>query len=331
MKKQPYQNFGEGGSSNSRKKLAELGLPENIDGTNILDIGCNAGFFCIEAIKRGAISAVGIEAQPTFYEAAIKNAKSAGVADKCRFILGDWNEIIPSLEERFDYILWLAAMHYEQRPARIANWLRWKIKPSGKLILDVGVDGSSDIQSDWFKLTRPGAPEAYPNIKMLHHIFSNFVLRYHTLSESLQHQGDRFIYHGSPRRPIVILIAGVKGAGKTVLANSLADKAVRISGDVLLSRIDSEQAASNEFGLSLEVFRKNTGSLLSNQIKLVTFLGSVNAGRGLKGLADLLCHPVTPDSDVYIIEGGILSSLKFRLAVKDSLGPGYLVWGTERV
>lgn len=331
MKEKPYQDFGGGGSSDSPRKLAELGLPDDMSGTRVLDLGCNAGYFCIESAKRGAELAVGIEARAKFFEAAKENAAAAGVSDQCRFILGDWNDVIPSLDERFDFVFWLAAMHYEKRPMRMANWIRSKMNPSGTLVLDVGVMASVQNHSDWFKLPRPETPDSYPSLKMLHRIFPKFALRFHTHSESLPNQGKRFIFHGAPRRPIVLLIGGETGSGKTVLADTITGDAVRISVDALLSQLDRQEMAPNEFGRTLETFRQQSESLLKHQKRLVAHLSSVNEARGLIDLAKLLCHPVNLDSDLFVIEGGLLSLPEFRRAVKKVLGSGYVIWGADRI
>ena len=38
-------------------------LPEDLSGKTLLDVGCNAGFYCFEAARRGAERVVGVDAQ----------------------------------------------------------------------------------------------------------------------------------------------------------------------------------------------------------------------------------------------------------------------------
>jgi len=38
-------------------------LPEDLSGKTLLDVGCNAGFYCFEAARRGAARVVGVDAQ----------------------------------------------------------------------------------------------------------------------------------------------------------------------------------------------------------------------------------------------------------------------------
>jgi tRNA (mo5U34)-methyltransferase len=38
-------------------------LPEDLSGRSLLDVGCNAGFYCFEAARRGAARVVGVDAQ----------------------------------------------------------------------------------------------------------------------------------------------------------------------------------------------------------------------------------------------------------------------------
>ena len=60
-----YQVFGgdsvagkQGGSS---RKWQALGLPEDLNGKSLVDIGCSEGFFCLEAAKHGAAQVLGID------------------------------------------------------------------------------------------------------------------------------------------------------------------------------------------------------------------------------------------------------------------------------
>ncbi|HVS20691.1 MAG TPA: DUF1698 domain-containing protein [Pyrinomonadaceae bacterium] len=46
-------------------------LPENLSGKSVLDVGCNAGFYCIEAKRRGAARVLGVDSQRDLIRQAV--------------------------------------------------------------------------------------------------------------------------------------------------------------------------------------------------------------------------------------------------------------------
>ena len=56
--------FSPGWSDPQTEKLPYFGLPEDLSGLRVLDIGCAEGFFSFEAEKRGAREVIGIDSFP---------------------------------------------------------------------------------------------------------------------------------------------------------------------------------------------------------------------------------------------------------------------------
>ncbi len=67
------------------KTLEFLG---NTQGRTILDAGCGSGIYSIEIARRGGM-AVGVDVSQVMVDMAGKNAEEAGVAENCRFQVGD--------------------------------------------------------------------------------------------------------------------------------------------------------------------------------------------------------------------------------------------------
>ena len=78
-----YQSFDDAkGGSKSGEKLKALRLPQlrrtghseatPLRGLSVLDIGCNEGFFCGDALQQGARRVVGIDMNKGFLERARK-------------------------------------------------------------------------------------------------------------------------------------------------------------------------------------------------------------------------------------------------------------------
>ena len=129
-----YQSHGDSppGMSDSQRKLTRLHLPQNLSGKQVLDVGCNEGFFCAIAAERGASRVVGLE----------HNRESLDVArqkyghDSIEFLLQDWRSLPRG---PFDFVLWTPAMHYEADPARVFRNIAEVLAPDGILVLECGV------------------------------------------------------------------------------------------------------------------------------------------------------------------------------------------------
>lgn len=85
---------------------------DNLEGKNVLDIGCYYGLYSHEAKRRGANRVVGIEL----------NEKRAELAKEIARLIGDGVEIVcddimdVELGEKFDLILFLSVLHHVKDP-----------------------------------------------------------------------------------------------------------------------------------------------------------------------------------------------------------------------
>jgi SAM-dependent methyltransferase len=66
------------GTVDSRKRLERLGLPADLRGKSVLDVGCNSGMYCFECAARGADPVVGIDVNETRLEQARTLAEIMG-------------------------------------------------------------------------------------------------------------------------------------------------------------------------------------------------------------------------------------------------------------
>ena len=129
-----YQSFpGAKGASQSDKKLERLSLPNDLKGKSVLDIGCNEGFFCLEAARRGAARVVGIDQSAHFVDAARSRSREFS---QIEYIKGDAKNLP---DEKFDIILVLSVIHYFENPYDIFCDIVSHLKPNGILILNAGL------------------------------------------------------------------------------------------------------------------------------------------------------------------------------------------------
>lgn len=86
----------------------------DLTGARVLDIGCGTGRYSIECAKRGASKVVGIDFAPLMVAFSQKTAEQMNIADKCKFICGDF--LSNQFEESFDIILALGFFDYIKEP-----------------------------------------------------------------------------------------------------------------------------------------------------------------------------------------------------------------------
>lgn len=86
----------------------------DLAGARVLDIGCGTGRYSIECVKRGAGYVVGIDFAPSMVEFSQQIAEQMNVADKCRFVCGDF--LTYPFNERFDIVLALGLFDYVKAP-----------------------------------------------------------------------------------------------------------------------------------------------------------------------------------------------------------------------
>lgn len=104
---------GETGDA-EQKKLDMMGLPEDFSGREVLDIGCNEGFFSFEAERRGAKRVLAIDKSQVAKEkfALIKELKQS----KVEFLFTDLMELHPMDTGKFDIVFFLSVFHHLRYP-----------------------------------------------------------------------------------------------------------------------------------------------------------------------------------------------------------------------
>jgi SAM-dependent methyltransferase len=225
-----YQSHSDGsGVSKSDEKLRSLRLPKSLAGKSVLDLGCNEGFFALEAKRRGAKRVVGVDRNEAVIAAARQRAAEANL--EVEFICADMLDIP---EEEFDFVLLLSALHYIDDPQALFERVSRALSPTGMLILECGVAGGHG--KTLHRALRSIDDRMFPTFEMLRDVWlADYALR--LASPSVNQVGDpipRSVFYCHPIKPIVMLIRGGGGVGKSVLASKLSS-AVTISTDALFS------------------------------------------------------------------------------------------------
>ncbi len=128
-------------SDRARETLFAL-LPE-LSGMRVLDLFCGTGALAIEAISRGADSAVLVDTKPAL---ARRNVEELGLANRCQVIRSDAIRYLRASSERFGLILCDSPYRLAARlepelaqhlPPRLARHSRLAIESSARRPLEI--------------------------------------------------------------------------------------------------------------------------------------------------------------------------------------------------
>jgi tRNA (mo5U34)-methyltransferase len=103
-----------GWSDPTNEKLPFFGLPEDMTGMRVLDIGCNEGFFSFEAERRGAESVVGIDSNPMVVRRF--NLCRMAMGSKADAYLTNVYDIKPRTVGTFDLVMFFGVLYHLRHP-----------------------------------------------------------------------------------------------------------------------------------------------------------------------------------------------------------------------
>ena len=232
-----YQSFGDvKGASDSEQKLRALRLGllagraekgEPLKGLSLLDLGCNEGFFCGEALRQGAARVLGIDHSRQFV------ARARERFPRAEFRQGSWWDLP---DERFDVILFLSAIHYEPEPAALVKKLLDHLTPTGTLILECGI--APGAGKAWKPVRRADGIRTYPTEEtFVDEVMAPYAVR--LVGGSVAQRGDpvpRKVFHCVRRAGMALIVTGPTRSGKSTLADDLRRRDIPlVRTDTLLS------------------------------------------------------------------------------------------------
>lgn len=100
------------GGRHDRSSTARKIFPDDLSGKSVLDVGCRLGYFCFEALKRGAERVLGVDVNPDSVRKARLLADCLGFDARFEQLDVDREPI----RESFDYVLGLNLLHHLADP-----------------------------------------------------------------------------------------------------------------------------------------------------------------------------------------------------------------------
>ena len=146
------------------------GLPRDLTGKSVLDIGCNAGFYSIEMRRRGAARVLGIDSDDR-YLAQAEFASDVLGFDDIEFEKLDVYDV-GAIGERFDLVIFMGVLYHLRHPLLALDLIREHVSDDmllfqsmqrgSKQVLDVAPDYEF-ARSDQFFET------GYPKLHFIEH------------------------------------------------------------------------------------------------------------------------------------------------------------------
>jgi tRNA (mo5U34)-methyltransferase len=105
-------------------------LPDQLDGWRVLDIGCNAGFYCFELARRGA-EVVGIDHDPHYLAQARWASQQFRLQDRIEFREMQIYDLI-RINDVFDLVLFMGVFYHLRYPMLALDTV---VRRVGKLVV----------------------------------------------------------------------------------------------------------------------------------------------------------------------------------------------------
>ena len=188
-----YQSFEKAGSSDSASKYKSMKLDTlHLSGKDVLDIGCNEGYFCHKMVELGAKSCVGIDNSERYIKKA--NERLKGTKYPIQFIHADIHHHV--FQQQFDIILISSAMHY-MNAAVIVSKVTRLLKKGGVFVYEGGIIMDSPI-AEWVSIKRNVDTVIHPTQKAWEALVIPLFSKVRLIGKSVLQRGDpieRYVYH----------------------------------------------------------------------------------------------------------------------------------------
>jgi tRNA (mo5U34)-methyltransferase len=90
-------------------------LPDDLRGISVLDVGCNAGFYSLEMVRRGAGRVLGIDSDERYLAQARFAAEVFGCTEELEFRKLSVFDVA-AIKERFDLVIFMGVLYHLRHP-----------------------------------------------------------------------------------------------------------------------------------------------------------------------------------------------------------------------
>jgi tRNA (mo5U34)-methyltransferase len=132
--------------------LERIGMPEDLSGMRVLDVGARDGFFTFEAERRGAREVVALDNESPHRTGF---AIAAGLLDsKATYVTENVYSLSPERYGRFDLVLFLGVIYHLRHPLLGLDRIHDVCSPEALLLLETHMidEGLVDRAGEWRRL-----------------------------------------------------------------------------------------------------------------------------------------------------------------------------------
>jgi tRNA (mo5U34)-methyltransferase len=148
-------------------------IPEDLSGSTVLDIGCNAGFYALEMKRRGAERVLGIDTEEEYLAQGRFAAEVSGLDIEFRR-LSVYE--VGGLNERFDIVLFMGVLYHLRHPLLALDLIHEHVA-SGLMVFQSMIRGATEVETveqnyDFWTsehFDRPG----YPKLHFVEHRYAD--------------------------------------------------------------------------------------------------------------------------------------------------------------
>ena len=140
------------GLQDTQALLAQIGLPEDLSGMRVLDIGARDGFFTFEAERRGASEVLALDNESPERTGFAIAAELVG--SRATYVTENVYSLDPERYGSFDLVLFLGVIYHLRHPLLALDRIYDVCAPGGLLLLETHMidEGIVDGDGEWRKL-----------------------------------------------------------------------------------------------------------------------------------------------------------------------------------
>lgn len=261
-------NVGNGvvtpGSQDTFAQLDTLGLPNDLTGFEVLDVGCSDGFFSFECERRGAKRVLAVDNFSSVYIDEPKGFWAAHklLESKVEFLQSDIFDLDPGKVGQFDLVLFLGVLYHLRHPLLAMEKLAALTKD--RLILETEIAPAPSGLRQWIASKLAGAfPVAYMEFYAKEEInrdpttwWAPTTVCAEAMLQSCGFCGVKTVYSKFGRGVFHASSPKNENDAEQLIAQFGTDPVSRVCASVLNSDVSSADLASTLKGCSITKFAK---------------------------------------------------------------------------
>ncbi len=119
-------------------------IPADLSGAEVLDIGCNGGFYSLEMKRRGAKRVLGIDVDERYLSQARFASRALDLEielERCSVYE------VAQIAGQFDYVFFMGVFYHLRYPLFALDQVVKKVRPDGRLVFQSMLRGSAEVKS----------------------------------------------------------------------------------------------------------------------------------------------------------------------------------------